>query len=64
MRQAAPYTPTPDDIARQCESLQCKWSNKERRKRAGLSKEPPLTTPVIPPDVSQFIESNSIQEDD
>jgi hypothetical protein len=41
-----PYEPQPDDIRRECETLQRQWDPTTRDSRAGARSEP-ITVPVI-----------------
>lgn len=42
------YLPTVGDIRNACEEIQDKWSDHERRKRAGLPRLEPWNPPMVP----------------
>ncbi len=44
-REGKGYQPTAREIRRACESIRETWSDRERRKRAGIAKEEPWTPP-------------------
>jgi hypothetical protein len=44
-REGKGYQPTAREIRRACASIRENWSDRERRKRAGVPKEEPWTPP-------------------
>ncbi len=58
-RTNPPYAPSPRTISQECEHIQARWSERERRKRAG---RPPGST-WMPPRVDLAAITDAICED-
>jgi len=64
-RDSKIFRPTPHEIRSACERIQQRWSDRERRKRAGRPKNehwsPPLvTTDWLATEASSFVEDGSL----
>jgi hypothetical protein len=43
----APYMPMPDEIAAACKRIQSRWTDTERKKRAGIYREQAVTLGLV-----------------